>query len=84
MNNKESVNKTLLTLSSFSFFIYLFHMPLLKYLQKGLFYIVGKNEIVSIVSYFVLPIIMITVSVLLGGLLKKYTPKFYGLITGGR
>jgi len=84
MNNKESVNKTLLTLSSFSFFIYLFHMPLLKYLQKGLFYIVGKNEIVSIVSYFVLPIIMITVSILLGGLLKKYTPKFYGLITGGR
>jgi surface polysaccharide O-acyltransferase-like enzyme len=84
MKNKESVNKTLLTLSSFSFFVFLFHMPLLKYAQKALFYIAGKNEIVSIVSYFILPIIIIAIGILLGGVLRRYTPKFYGLITGGR
>lgn len=84
MKNKESVNKTILGLSSFSFFIYAYHLPLLKYLQKGLFYIVGKNDILSIITYFILPIIMIVVGILLGGFLRKHTPRFYGVITGGR
>ncbi len=81
---KENPNKTILSLSCFSFFLYAFHEPILTIIKKGLFYIAGASETMSIIIYFLAPIMTIIISIVLGSFIKKLTPKFYGLITGGR
>lgn len=84
MIKKMNPNKMIFNISSFSFFLYAFHEPLLTLIRKGLFYIMGTREIVSIIIYFLAPIVTIIVSVLLGYFIKRNLPKFYKLITGGR
>jgi len=84
MTKKTSPNKKILNLSSFSFFLYAFHEPLLTIIRKGLFYFMGAGEIISITIYFLAPTVTIIISILLGSFIKKKSPKFYNLITGGR
>lgn len=84
MIKKDNPNKLILSLSYLSFFLYAFHEPILTIIKKGLFHIAGASEIMSMIIYFLAPIMTIIISILLGGLIKKRIPKFYGLITGGR
>lgn len=84
MTKKTSPNMMIFNLSSFSFFLYAFHEPLLKLIKKGLFYIMGTREIVSVIVYFLAPMVTIIVSILLGSFIKRNLPQFYKLITGGR
>lgn len=84
MKGKTQPNKIILFLTSFSFFIYAFHEPTLILIKKGLFYILGSEEIIGLMIYFVAPIITIFISIFVAYFLKKYIPKFYYLITGGR
>lgn len=81
---KESPNQTLLNLSYFSFFLYGFHEPILTIIKKALFYIAGASEVMSVVIYFLAPLMTIILSIVLGSLIKKVIPLFYGFITGGR
>ena len=69
---------------SFSFFIYAFHIPALPFLIKMIFYLLGKNEFVSLLNYITAPIIIIFFSIISGNYLKHNTPAFYRIITGGR
>jgi len=69
---------------SFSFFIYAFHIPSLSFLKKGIFYLLGKTEFVSLFNYITAPIIIIFFSIILGYYIKHYIPSFYRIITGGR
>lgn len=84
MIKKVNPNKVIMSLSYFSFFLYAFHEPILTIIKKGLFYFAGASEIVSIIIYFLAPTMTIIISILFGSFVKKYIPKFYGLITGGR
>ena len=84
MKNKTSPSKTLLRIASFSFFIYAFHEPVLTMIKKGMFYVTGMSEIMSLMNYFLVPAITILLGFLLGRFLKKNTPSFYNIITGGR
>lgn len=68
----------------YSFFIYAFHEPLLTICKKILYFCLGSNEKTSLVIYLVSPIITIVTALIVGFFLKKYIPKFYYLITGGR
>lgn len=81
---KEKPNKPILYLSQFSFFIYVFHEPILSVVKKGLFYIIGSSEMASLAIYITGPIITITLSIITAALLKKYLLKFYEFITGAR
>ena len=84
MRNKINLNKTIYDISTYSFFIYAFHEPILTIIKKGIFYIAGTKELISMFTYFLGPIITILISILLANFIKRISPKIYGLITGGR
>lgn len=70
--------------SSICFFIYAFHEPILITIKKGLFYFLEPVKFGSMVVYIVAPTVTIILSIVCGHLTKKYFPKFYSVITGGR
>lgn len=82
--NKDLNNYKFYSIFSFSFFLYAFHEPILTIFTKGLFYILGKSELVSLIIYIVAPLLTITVAIFIGNYLKRTMPKFYGIVTGGR
>lgn len=84
MWKKTTPNKNLLYFSTFSFFIYTSHEPILTMIKKGLFYIAGMSEITSILIYFSAPIITITLVVILAIFLKQSFPKLYEFVSGRR
>jgi surface polysaccharide O-acyltransferase-like enzyme len=82
--DKELVEYRFYPILSFSFFIFAFHEPMLDIIKKGLFYIMGGNELVSLFIYIVAPLLTIFASIFIGYYLKHFVPKFYGIITGNR
>ena len=82
---KETPNRFLLSISSYSFFIYLIHEPLLlSTLKKLSNTIIKKNELFLPFFYFFNPIITVILCIFIAKILQKYTPKLYSIITGGR
>lgn len=71
-------------LSAFSFMIYALHAPLIAYLIDPFFALVDHLPGYRMISFIVLPVLVITLSVSLGALLRKLVPGFYGILTGGR
>jgi surface polysaccharide O-acyltransferase-like enzyme len=69
---------------SFTFFIYLFHEPTLNIVRKLIVFFLGKNETGYLVSYLVSPWIFAAIAIIIGLYFKKYMPKFYEIIVGGR
>lgn len=69
---------------SFSFFIYAFHLTVINIIKKGGFNLFGKEELASLIIYITAPLLTIGLSIIVGYYLKRFVPKFYGLITGGR
>ena len=74
----------LLNLSSYSFFVYMSHEPLLTVIKKGLFYLTGFSELISFFIFLIAPILTILICVNSAKLLHSFSPKFYHLISGGR
>lgn len=82
---KKDISKTkLYSLFSFSFFIFVSHEPLLSVFKKLFYYIFGKEEITSLIIYFLAPVVCIILCVIVAYILKNIFPRFYGIITGGR
>lgn len=82
--NRDLTKSKLFYFSKYSFFIFVFHEPMLSVLKKILFYLSNKNEYMSILIYIIAPLITIIVSLFTGYFLKHFVPKFYSFITGGR
>jgi len=72
------------SICSFSFFLYAFHIPTLNILKRVLFLLLGKDEFASLIIYITAPLLTISMGILIGYNIKRFTPKFYGIITGGR
>jgi surface polysaccharide O-acyltransferase-like enzyme len=72
--------QNLIHISSYSFFLYLFHEPFLTIIKKGLIYI----QVASLFVYFSTPTIVIIISLFTAYLLKKNFGKIYIIIAGGR
>lgn len=68
----------------YTFFLYAFHEPVLTIFKKAFYYIFSKSELSSLIVYISAPMITIFVSILIGYYLKRFMPKYYCLITGGR
>lgn len=84
MKNKLIPNTKILNLSIYSFFIFVFHEPFLTFFKKGMFYISGTSDLMVLINYFTSPLVIITLSIIVGFILSKVTPRFYHFITGGR
>ena len=82
--NKDLTTSKFFTLVSFSFFLYVFHEPILTMIKKVLFVLVGGSEISSLLVYIFAPLLAISISIFIGYYLKKIIPAFYSILTGGR
>ncbi len=69
---------------SFSFFLYVFHEPVLTIVKKASLNIIGAGEMTALLIYIIAPVITISISILVGYFLKRNMPNFYKIITGGR
>ena len=67
-----------------TFFIYIFHEPLLTFFKKGLFFALGISESQYLLVYFVAPILTLGLIYLMGQFFKKNFTFIYEIITGGR
>lgn len=84
ISKKQTLSRKLLSFSSYSFFIYLSHEPLLTMIKKGLFYITGYSELISMANFLIAPILTILICVNSAKLIHSLHPKFYHMINGGR
>ncbi len=71
-------------LTAFSFMIYAVHAPLVAYAIEALFDFVNQLPFYRIISFILLPLVIISFAVGTGALLRKLWPGLYGLLTGGR
>lgn len=71
-------------LSAFSFIIYAVHAPLVAILINAMFSWLNFMGGYRIISFVLLPVLLIAMSVGLGSLLRATVSKFYSLLTGGR
>jgi hypothetical protein len=70
--------------ASYSFFIYGLHIPLLAYLMKIVLLNIGHLPYARVLSFFIVPLAVILICIALATMLRKWVPKFYSLLTGGR
>lgn len=80
----KAAHHHLLRLSSFTFFVYLFHEPWINVYKKIAIKVSGINTFSLIGAYITIPFIMYASCILVAIILKKLTPKTYTLLTGGR
>lgn len=83
LTNKNIEKNKVSEIYSFSFFIFVFHLPLITFVKKILLKM-GNSELISFSIYLLAPIIVIIISIIVGYLLKKIAKPFYEIITGGR
>lgn len=76
--------KRLLKISPYCFFIYCAHLYLLKAIKVSVAKYFGDSNLASIVSFFLIPIIVIVFLYYGGILMKLHAPKIYALLTGYR
>lgn len=74
----------LLSIASYSFFIFVNHFYLLKSMKVTLASIFPQNEIVALSAYFLLPLITIIILFYIGKCWYKHYPTSYLFVTGGR
>lgn len=71
-------------LSAFSFMIYALHAPLVAYLIDPAIEALRPMPAAMLLAFILLPLAVIALCVATGAALRKITPGFYGLLTGGR
>ena len=82
--NKDLSTLLFYKLAQFSFFLFVFHEPVLTIIKKGLFFVIGKNELNSLLIYFLAPLLTFSVAICVGYCFKRFIPKFDMIVTGGR
>lgn len=74
----------LLSLSKYSFFVYVTHYYVEKFIKKILGVLFWENEAISLITYLLLPIVTCAMLVALAKVLNNKFPVFYKFVTGGR
>lgn len=72
------------TISRYSFGIFLFHELLLTTTKKIVNAIFGSGWLWGIATYFILPIVIISICILFCILLENNAPNIYSILVGGR
>ena len=71
-------------LSAFAFMIYVLHAPLVVYATKAVFLQPNHWYGYRMLTYILLPLCLVILSIIIGSLLRKTMPKVYSFLTGGR
>ena len=72
-------------LSLFSFFVYATHEPTLRIIRKLLYRVLPpSSSIAELVSYLSVPLVIIAITLAVGMVINRCTPKVFQVITGGR
>lgn len=77
-------NPTFVWLSAFSFMIYAMHAPLVVYATKAVFLHIPHFPGFRMAVFFLLPVSLLILIVTVASFLRRYVPKLYGFVTGGR
>ncbi len=70
--------------TGYSFIIFGLHVPLLVYVMHFALDLLGDFRYARLTAYMLVPVSVIICCIGIGHLLKKFTPGFYTLLTGGR
>lgn len=74
----------LIWLSQYVFIIYAFHEFAEAFLKRGIMSVIPQTVPVQILEYIFIPVIIIALCVVFGIVLRKYLPRLYAIIVGGR
>lgn len=80
----KGIVKALLVFKKYSFFVFVSHMIILHIIKKALLYLIGTNQIKSILIYFLTLIITVLICCACAKFLSNYSKRFYSILTGGR
>jgi surface polysaccharide O-acyltransferase-like enzyme len=83
LSNKVWVNWSV-SLSAAAFFVFATHEPALTILRKLVFRFFALGQVLSLVTYFLLPVIIVVITTVSYFLLVRIAPRFTQVITGGR
>jgi fucose 4-O-acetylase-like acetyltransferase len=70
--------------TSYSFFIFGLHVPLLIYAIRFALDLMGDFRYARLTAYMLVPVMVIVLCIAVGHFFKRFTPRFYALLTGGR
>lgn len=71
-------------LSAFSFIIYVMHAPAVAIGISSFFELLHYMQGYRILTYILLPFVIIVASIVFGALMRKLFPQFYSILTGAR
>lgn len=64
----------------YSFFVYVFHFLIVKYI----FLIIGDNPMLQLLNGIITPVLVVGFSIGIASFIKRFSPKIYSIITGNR
>ncbi len=70
--------------SSFSFIVYALHVPLINYMIEPSLVLLRSTMVASILSYLLLPVMVIAICISVGFILRTLLPSVYAILTGDR
>ncbi len=71
-------------LTGFSFLIYVLHVPTVNYATELSFRFGRGVPHIALLTYLLLPLVIVAVAVMIGAALRRLVPGAYALLTGGR
>lgn len=71
-------------ITAFSFIIYSMHVPLVAYAIDAVFDFMNNIPGYRILTFIFLPLAVIVLCIVMGALLRRFVPKLYSTLTGGR
>ena len=77
-------NHLLQTLTNYSFFIYLFHEPVLFVIKEIGTKLLGETDWSLTFLYIINPALLIILAIIVAKIIKSIVPSFYNVLTGGR
>ena len=78
------LREKMLKAAALSFFVYLAHEPLMLTLKKLIFKCVPYNGMNSVLTFLLLPLIVLVICLAVGGQMRRHTPKLFSFLMGGR
>ena len=78
------LRQKMLKAATLTFFVYLAHEPLMLTLKKLIFKCVPYNGSYSILTFLLLPMLVLAICLVAGDIMRRRMPRLFGFLMGGR